>query len=138
MKKQKPEPAELVGGWVTSAILAFVFFRLLGKAVKAKLQEEKGQRESHHCEDIYKKLESIESKVDSGNRIQKFGIIYTIGVAVGILGLTYLPGTLEHWGTELGAFYFRNSFVLMGFGLVTCAYAMFSQRRSDKNRPKIS
>lgn len=109
-----------------------------GKKVRSKgrrIQEAKvgnniQKQEGYSQEDIYRKLESIEKKVDSSNRTQKRIALYALGAAFVILGFSYWPGLLEHIGMDTARFYFINPVALIVLGFITMilAYVIGRQR----------
>ena len=95
---------------------------------EVKIENNVQQQKDYSHQEIYRKFEGIENKIDSSSRIQKFGIIYALGAASIILGLSYWPGFLEHIGIDTTRFYFINPVALLALGSATIIYARVSQR----------
>lgn len=100
------------------------------KVQEAKVEDNIQQQEGHSHEDIYKKLRCIERKIESSSRTQKSGIIYALGAAFVILGLSYWPGLMEHLGMDTARFYFINpvALIVLGFIAMILAYVVGRQR----------
>ena len=99
---------------------------------EAKVENNTQQQKDYSHEDIYQKLEGIESKIDSSSRVQKFGIIYALGAAFVILGLSFFPYLLEQIGISTTRFYLNSiGFIILGSITMIAAY-IISRRRSQK------
>ena len=123
----------LVCGWATCVVIVFGIYRLCKKAInETQKRRAKGIRETHSGEDFHRnletKLETIEEKIDSSNRIQKFGILYPMGAAFVILGLTYWPGLMDALGLNTADFYVRTPIALIALGSATMIFAFLMQR----------
>jgi hypothetical protein len=118
-------PSKLLGlicTFLAYAILVFGVVKGINKG--SRFQKPK----SVTNEDIYKKLEGLEDKVESGTHIQKFGIIYAIGVAFIILGLSLLPAFLQSTGIDMKSFYRINISGLLAVGTFALVYALSRKR----------
>jgi len=103
-----------------------------GMGTKEVKVENTTQQKRFLNKDIYLKLEGIEKKIDSSSRTQRFGILYALGVAFIILGLSYWPGLLELIEIDTGRFYLINPIVLIMLGSITLIGAYIVSRRSRK------
>jgi hypothetical protein len=108
--------------WITPyAMKTIVEITHLGDTGKVT-QETKVK--SHSPEDVYNKLENIENMIEAGNRIQKFGIFYALGVAVAFLALSYYLAFLQRVGLDTTTFYSINIPGLLALGIFMLVYAM--------------
>ena len=100
---------------------------------EAKVENNAQQQKGYSHKDIYQKLEGVEKKIDSSSQTQKSGIIYALGAAFVILGLSLWPGFLELIGIGTGGFYV-NSVLFIILGFITMFFAYITTRQRKKRR----
>ena len=100
------------------------------KTQEAEVKNSTQQKDYSH-KDIYRKLKDIENKIESSTQIQKFGIIYVLGAAFIILGLSYWLALLQRTGMDTPRFYLINVSGLLALGTFALVYAFTFRRRAE-------
>ena len=134
-KKRKITTTQAPGS-LLGLICTFLAYAILIFGVVKGINKRGGfqKRNSISNEDIYRKLEDLESKVEFSTRIQKFGIVYAIGAAFAILGFSQWPGLLERLGIDTTRYYAYSIFYIL-IGSYTMIIAFFISRQK-KNKGK--
>jgi RNA polymerase subunit RPABC4/transcription elongation factor Spt4 len=98
-----------------------------GKAIQeAEVKDDTQQKGCSH-KDICSKLDGIEKKIESGTRIQKFGVVYALGAAFTILGFSQWPGLMDELGIDTARYYVNSIFFIV-IGFYTMIAAFFISR----------
>lgn len=89
-----------------------------------KRQDGNPSKDIHHkSEAIENRLKSIEDKIDSSGRIQRFSVVYALGAAAVFLGLAHWDGFLEALGCDTRLFYTLSPVsVVLGFLAIGIVY----------------
>lgn len=133
-KKKRKITTKQIPSSLLGLICTFLPYAILVFGIVKGIKKGSGfqQPKSVSNEAIYKKLKNLESEVKSGTQIQKFGILYALGVAFVILGFSLWPGLLEILGLDPTRFY-ANSIVFIVLGITAMIYA-YTLSRQKKNK----
>lgn len=118
-------------GWTCT----FLAYAILIFGIVKGIKKESGiqQPKSVSNEDIYEKLEDLENKIESSTQLQKFGIIYALGAAFVILGLSQWPGLLERLGIDTTRYYANSiAFIILGTATMILAFSISRRRKNER------
>lgn len=86
--------------------------------------EQKSNSLEDICRRLERKLEGVEGKIDSSNRLQKLVALCALGIAFAILGLSHWPGLMTSWGWGTTCFYRFYPVFCVAVGLVVIVYGV--------------
>jgi len=108
-----------------------------GEIQETEVKDDAQQQKGYSHKVICSKLDSIEKKIESSTRIQKFGIVYALGAAFAILGFSQWPGLLERLGIDTTRYYANSIFyILIGFYTMIVAFFISRQKKKKGNKEK--